>query len=261
MREPDMEGLKSHVQGIESGSRTIEETLTAFFRSDEFRLLMPRVLATLEPVDQVRFTNDHSQYGELGILLHHWVNDASHHKIVVDVGARGRERSNSFDLMRIFGWRGLLIEANPALIAGIRRDFNGLDFTLLNVAVSDYEGYADFHIGINDDVSSLSSAMAAAWGDIQGTIQVPVTRLNGLLDAHEIPSDFDLLSLDIEGEDLRVLNDLIESSQYRPRWVIIEASYDFHTRSLNDLDLTTEVKAAYRIVGQTQANLILKREG
>lgn len=258
MREPDSDGLDAHVAGVASGERTIDETLAAFFRSDEFRALMPRVQQAQAPNDKARFTNDHSQYGEFEILLRHWINEAARHRIVVDVGARGRERSNSFDLLRVFGWRGLLIEANPALIAGIDREFARLRFDLLNVAVSDYEGQADFHIGANDDVSSLNVGTARVWGETRGVISVPVRRLAPLLDAHGIPPDFDLLSLDIEGEDLRVLNDLVDSSDYRPRWIIIEASYDYQTRSLNDLDLTNKVRGAYRIVGQTPANLILK---
>jgi hypothetical protein len=67
--------------------------------------------------------------------------------------------------------------------------------------------------------------------------------------------------LDIEGEDIRVLNDLIGSSTYRPRWVVIEASANYATRSLDDLHLVDVVKSSYRIVGQTPANLILKLVG
>ena len=92
---------------------------------------------------------------------------AQTNKIIVDVGARGRERSNSFDLLRHFGWRGLLIEANPSLLESIRADFAGTDFFLEFCAVSDYEGRAEFYFGVNDDVSSLSQHAAEGWGDIR----------------------------------------------------------------------------------------------
>ncbi len=69
-----------------------------------------------------------------------------------------------------------------------------------------------------------------------------VRRLHQLLEARGIPRDFDLLSLDIEGEDVRVLNDLIGGSAYRPRWVIIEASANYATRSLDDLELVESVR-------------------
>ena len=58
---------------------------------------------------------DHSQNGEFLELLKLIVARGAPGKNIVDAGANGRERSNSYDLMLLFGWRGLLIEANPAL--------------------------------------------------------------------------------------------------------------------------------------------------
>ncbi len=258
MREPDLPGLNANVALITEGQRTLEETLAAFFKSEEFQSIAPRVLESYAPAPQTRFTNDHTQYGEFGILLRQWVNAGASHRIVVDVGARGKERSNSYDLLKEFGWRGVLIEANPLLLAAIQAEFDGLDYELLNVAISDYDGSAVLHIGINDDVSSLDPGAAGAWGQIQGTVGVEVRRLHPLLQAREIPPDFDVLSLDIEGEDIKALNDLIGAGYYCPRWVIIEASFNYATRSLHELALSEAVKARYRIVGQTPANLILK---
>jgi FkbM family methyltransferase len=261
MREPDLPGLLAHTEGVATGAWTLEKLMAAFFKSEEFQTIAPRVLEAHVSSDNLRFTNDQTQFGEFGILMRHWVNDGAAHRIVVDVGARGKERSNSYDLLRVFGWQGLLIEANPALIQPIHEDFADLDYELLNFAISDYEAAATFHIGVNDDVSSLNPQASLAWGSIQGEVVVNVRRLHPLLDARAIPRDFDLLSLDIEGEDIRVLNDLIGSSTYRPRWVIIEASANYATRSLDDLDLVDVVKSSYRIVGQTPANLILKLVG
>lgn len=177
----------------------------------------------------------------------------------VDVGAGGRERSNSYDLMRHFGWRGLLVEANPALLGSIEADFAGLDMRLVSCAVSNYEGRATFTLGANDDVSSLDPAAAAGWGDTTGSVEVDVRRLPSLLSEQAIPFDFDLLSLDVEGEDIRVLNDLVDTSAYRPRWVIIEASHDFKVRTLEDAPFSLGVRRGYRVHTATSANLILAR--
>ena len=129
---------------------------------------------------------------------------------------------------------------------------------IVNVAVSDTEGKASFTIGANDDVSSLDEGAALAWGPTKGRITVDVRRLPALLQDHDVPERFDLLSLDIEGHDIRVMNDLIASSWYRPSWVIIEASDDFRVRSLDDAPFSEDVKAAYQLRGQTTSNLILK---
>ncbi len=79
------------------------------------------------------------------------------------------------------------------------------------------------------------------------------------MDENSVPHDFDVLSLDIEGMDLLVLNDLIDSSNYRPSKVIIEASFNFAVSSLDQLELSDAVKGLYRIIDRTAANLILSR--
>jgi FkbM family methyltransferase len=202
-----------------------------------------------------RFFNEVSQYGEVSLLLRRFIKPG----LVVDVGARGRERSNSYDLLRWFGWKGLLIEANPTLTNQILSEFAGLNIKLVTCAISDRIGTGTLHLGINEDISSLDGACTQAWGPVNGAIEVPVRRLRDVLYEHSVPPDFDFLSIDAEGEDCRILNDTIANSAYRPRWVIIEASYDGKTKSLNDIPVIDEVKRIYEIVDTTPANLILRR--
>jgi FkbM family methyltransferase len=231
------------------------KTIEKFLHSDEFALKHSSFVARYVGKDARRFTNDVSEYGEVEILIKTMGNRLARHRIIVDVGVRGRQGSNSFDLLQHFGWTGLLVEANPHSISQIRDDLAGLNVTILNLAVSDYIGKAAFYLGEN--VSSLTKQIVEDWGPCAGAMEVEVRRLGEILDAHAIPPDFDVLSLDIEGEDLRVLNDLILSTRYRPRWIIIEASFEFKVKTLSDLDLCEEVKGVYSILGQTSANLLL----
>lgn len=200
---------------------------------------------------------DHSQNGELRILLREMMAIGQRHGIIVDVGVLGREGSNSFDLLTDFGWKGLLIEANPALIGDIRRDFGPADFTLLQCAVGPVAGRHVLHIGASDHISSLDLGHAAQFGAVRGTVEVDVRRLPDLLDEAGIPHDFDILDLDIEGLDVAVMNDLIDHSPYRPRLVLIEASHAFTTRDLLQAGLSEAVQANYRIVDATISNLVL----
>lgn len=248
-RDPDAEGLRTYEDLLRSGSSDLGKIAAFFFNSDEHSLKM------MGP-SRIR---DHTQFGELAQLLRVLTRTGSEFQLVVDVGARGRDRSNSYNLMKDFGWRGLLVEANPFLIDSIRSEFEGLDYALVNCAVGDTPGTLPFHIGVNDDVSSLLAEHASAWGDIQRTVDVEVRRLADVLRDQQVPASFGVLSLDIEGLDVRVLNDLIVNSDYRPTVVIIEASYDFSTKTLADAGLCEEVQSAYRLVGQTAANLILQR--
>lgn len=257
-REPDI-GAAEKTQRLEDGRSTLEDIVREIVGSEEYSSRLGTVAKAPCLAEPTTFTNDQTQFGELEILLKLWVNSAAKQRVVVDVGARGRERSNSYDLMRTFGWRGILFEANPHLIPSINTAFAGLDYDLVQCAVSDYAGEAVFHLGINDDVSSLNAEAAGGWGPVSGAIAVDVQRLAPALEKRGVATDFDLLSIDIEGEDIKVLNDLIDNSAYRPGWVVIEASYDFTTTSLDDLPFSATVRETYALVGQTVANLILQR--
>lgn len=249
-RDPDPSAIDI-VGALDRGEATLAQVIGAFLETPEFA----RASGLRAKPDS--FTNDQTQFNEFMLLLQRMLL-TGRQRVVVDVGARGKDRSNSYDLMNSFGWRGLLIEANPNLAANIREEFVGLDMVLEVCAASDYEGEATFHIGINDDVSSLNQDLSEAWGEIAGEIKVQVVRLPTLLERHEVPRDFDVLSVDIEGEDIKVLNDTVAAG-WLPKWVIIEASNDFIVQTLNDAPFSDAVRAAYAIVGQTSANLILER--
>jgi FkbM family methyltransferase len=258
-RPADQGALLAKVQGLRSGAWTPGELIRELIGSGEFAAFAPEFLHRYASEDRRPLFNDCTQYGELHLLLRSWINATASARFVVDVGARGRERSNSYDLLRHFGWRGLLIEANTALIESIRRDFGGLDVEVVNCAVSDFNGRAQFTLGANDDVSSLEASSAASWGDTRGVVDVLVRRLPDLLEEARAPLCFDLLSLDIEGEDVKVLNDLCEDGRFTPTWIFLEASNDFATKSLSDLPTTPTVRRSYEMVGQTKANILLRR--
>jgi FkbM family methyltransferase len=204
---------------------------------------------------RVRGVVDHSQFGEFPLFLK--VARPKGHGVVVDAGALGKDGSNSYDLLSQLGWRGVLIEANPNLWERIERDFAGLNSSLVRCAVSDVEGPVVLHLGVVDGVSSIRREAAEAWGPLRGDVEVQARRLGNILNEQQVPRSFDLLSLDIEGMDTAVLNDLIENTGYRPRWIFLEASLDFQTRSLRDLDLSPLVQDEYEIAGQTVPNLLL----
>lgn len=198
---------------------------------------------------------DHSQFGEFPLFLK--LARPKGNGVVVDAGALGKDVSNSYDLLSQLGWRGVLIEANPNLWERIERDFAGMNSSLVRCAVSDVEGPVVLHLGVVDGVSSIMRGAAEAWGPLRGNVEVQARRLGAILDEQKVPRSFDLLSLDIEGMDVAVLNDLIQNTSYRPRWIFLEASFDFQTRSLRELDLLPVIQDEYEILGQTVPNLLL----
>lgn len=256
-RDPD-EVAKANWAASENGMTALHGLLKSIISSPEFFVKQKDAYNPFEENDLRRFFNEQSQFGEVGRLIRQIVNTAATQKIVVDVGANGRERSNSYDLLRFFGWHGLLIEANPQRNPIIEEGFAGLDYHLINCAVSDYTGEAAFHLGINDDVSSLREETAVGWGPVRGVTSVIVRPLSSILSEYNIPLDFDLLSIDAEGEDIRILNETIEKG-YRPCWIILEAVHDQIAPSFDLLGFTKLVCTTYSIVDSTAANLILRR--
>lgn len=257
LREPDDNGLAAWSKFIRDGG-SCDDLLRGFLTSDEFRSRFPDFTCSYAPSLEKPFITEHSQHGETAKVMRLLAEQSATERLIVDVGARGRERSNSYDLMKHWGWRGLLIEANPLLLSSIREDFADVEFSLVHAAVSDADGTATLHIGVNDDVSAIVEENASHWGPMRGHLEVPMRRLGGILDEAAVSANFDILSLDIEGEDIKTLNDLIGNTCYRPRHVIIEASFNFQTKTLDDQPFSDAVKACYRIADQTVANLILQ---
>ena len=252
-REPESQDT---VRRLTENCATLEDLRARFLASKEFQ---DRVAARPATADRMATIEDHSQNGEFRELLRLMVAESAPTKVIVDVGAHGRDGSNSYDLLKQFGWRGLLIEANPSLAQRIETAFKGLDYNLVACAVSDSEGVGNLSLGVNLGVSSLSSEKTRVWGPVSGSIEVPVRRLHNILDEHNIPKTFDILSLDIEGYEARVLNDLHKSSAYRPTWIVMEGSHDFTIADPVKIGVERAVTEDYEVVSRNPVNLFLRR--
>ncbi len=191
LREPDDEWLRINAEFLRR-TGDVEDLIRRFLGSEEFKGKADLFLRTHLAERETPFFNDHSQWGEVELLIKSLVSGAVKNHMIVDVGARGRERSNSYDLIKFWNWKGILIEANPFLIQGLQDDFNALD---------------------------------------------------------------------VEGEDIKALNDLIDHTGYRPSWVIIEISSGVGSLDLNDYPFVESVRNMYEVAGHAIANLVLKRVG
>jgi FkbM family methyltransferase len=258
LRSSDDIGQTHWVNLLKSNKATLQDLLSFLFSSQEFSLHLRPFLDTYLGA-KLPLMNEHSQNRELSILITHMVNSLAKHRIVVDAGAHGRMGSNSYDLMRHFGWRGILIEPNPALVTKIKDEFDGLNFVILPVAVSNFRGTAPLYLGIDGQISSIQRESTAQWGEITGVIEVPVEKLSDILIREGIPLDFDLLSSDTEGEECNILHDLVDHG-FRPHWIIMETYLASEVKDLNTLPLPTAIVAEYQIIGRTFPNLILSRQ-
>jgi len=163
-----------------------------------------------------------SQFGESGMLDTLFRIFPPQNKMLVDVGACGKELSNSWDLLAK-GWKGLLIDADPERIPIIKSDFAGLNATIIHSGVSDKMEELDFHI---HNVMGHSSFLADWYTptDTGNTIKIQCRTLLDILVEHKTPLNFDLLTIDIEGMDYKVLSALFKYSNYRPNIIIAECT-------------------------------------
>ena len=260
LRAPDPSGLETYTALLREGGATVADVLDALMTSPEFFANRAELAQHYYPHQRDGFFADISQFGEVSTLLRAMIDMSCTNKILVDVGVMGRSGSNSYDLLRWFGWQGLLVEANSGLIDSIKAQFGPLNYRIVNSAVSDHAGTATLHIGSSDGVSSLNEGHSRMFGATRGSITVQLETLPAILEREQIPLHFDLLSIDIEGEDMKVLNHLIASSPYRPNWIIVEAG-DVGDYRAGSLPLLAAFDEDYEAAGQTQANLIFRRRG
>jgi FkbM family methyltransferase len=256
LRAVDAAGLDNWRTAINSGRVTLSEFFLALMRSKEFRANASAFFTEYANFGEYLGIHDHSHNGEVTLLLRAMINSDERIKIAVDVGAHGKAGSNTYDLLRHFGWRGILVEANPELIPKIKKEFSGCNFDVANVAVSSRPGKATLYLGINDEISSIHRDWTAAWGPVRHFVEIDVETLPSILARFNVPRSFGLLSIDAEGEGLNLLEDALAAG-YRPEWVILEAHEALKIGTIAELPASELVKGTYDIAYRTQSNLII----
>jgi FkbM family methyltransferase len=138
-------------------------------------------------------------------------------------------------------WTGVMVEPVPHVFERLRRNYGGLDRVRLeNAAIADRDGRVAFHhLG---ELSAEEGSQLPSWYDAIGSISLETVRRN----ARALPGDerpiistdvpsltfeslcrrhaidrFDLLVIDTEGNDARILSQ-VELGLRRPRLIVYE---------------------------------------
>lgn len=144
--------------------------------------------------------------------------------VLVDVGASGFD--NAMAEMIQQGFSAILIEPNPIRNKELVEYYKGNpDVIVISKAISNEEGTLDFHCHENPGWSSLEKTSYFKEGDKVETIKIEVKKLHTLLESLKVPKDFDLLKVDAEGFDYRILECMFNESKYRPQIIMHEIQH------------------------------------
>ena len=179
----------------------------------------------------------YASHGEDGILEEIFLNRLNIQKgIACEFGAwDGMTFSNTYNLVKNYGWRCHMIESDPEKAKELRQTASkpGVD-------IIPYEYIIDYKSRfIVDDKTNPF---------------VPVAKqtitLESFFDRIKMPRDFDLLSIDVDGPDYPIWQSL---ENYHPKIVIIEANN-------NDLDIIYKEGADHKVhmEGSTSFNPMKK---
>ena len=131
----------------------------------------------------------------------------------LEIGANdGYNLSNTLYLENCFGWDGLLIEANPRYTDSLMK--RKARHVLIAVADKDCEVNfydADLYGGISSKMCQSHSGKYLQ----SALIKVSGKKLESILIDSMAPSYIDFVSIDIEGAEIDVINQICESSAYR----------------------------------------------
>ncbi|NNC88895.1 MAG: FkbM family methyltransferase, partial [Akkermansiaceae bacterium] len=235
---------------------------------DRFSLLMRRhpfgyaLGASISEIARSLFnpaaTMSFSQTGEDRFI--HYLLDVAKAGFYVDVGCNHPlHKSNTLRLYQR-GWRGLCIDGNPELIDLFQR-VRPLDNAVCEI-VSDEEKEIEFIVAKQTAVSTVSEEHAAEWIGDEGVarrIKTTAKTLTSILDENDVPKDFELLSVDVEGHDLEVMRSL-DFHIYRPQVVVCEIhGFDLLHPERSEI-YRLLVEAGYTLKGYASFNAFFVRD-
>jgi FkbM family methyltransferase len=169
--------------------------------------------------------------------------------------------SSTYLLAKELKMKGLLVEANPQLIADLVRARP--ESKVVNMAVSDQNlDQVTFYLSHHSEISSLSQTHVQDWREgVVGekkAIHCPAIRYDDLIERYLEGSRPLFVSIDIEGYDFKVLVDM-NLEKYGPLLLQLEASDDFDQEITGDMIKHLETNG-YSVLAKTRFNLIAQRK-
>ena len=180
----------------------------------------------------------------------------------LDIGAHHPSYLSNTYYFYLRGHRGVCVEPDATLLAAFGRERGG--DTLLNVGIAPQEGEADLYVLSTPTLNTFSRAEAerfAAYGvqRIERVEKVAIRNVNAVMREH-FSGPPDLLSLDVEGLDLPILQSLDFETRAPDVCCVETLSYteDRSERKLDDI-IEFMLSKGYFVYADTFVNSIFVR--
>jgi len=130
----------------------------------------------------------------------------------LEIGANdGFTFSNTVYLEKKFGWKGILVEANPKYLESLKLRSGAI---VVNKAVAYHKGEADFiDAGLFGGLTSNLNDTHLQHTNNASKITVECMELQEILDLASAPDNIDFVSIDVEGGELPIVEQMVASRQ------------------------------------------------
>lgn len=180
----------------------------------------------------------------------------------LDIGAHHPSYLSNTCLFYLKGHRGVCVEPDATLLPAFRRERPG--DTLLNIGVAPEQGNAEFFVMTTPTLNTFSRSEAerfVSYGKerIERVEKIPIRNINSII-SESFTTRPNLLSLDVEGLDLMILQSL-DFDRYAPTVMCVETLTYTEDRSEHKLnELIDFVKSkGYFVYADTYVNSIFVR--
>lgn len=199
-----------------------------------------------------KILGSHSQYAE-DLFLAEFLGKKKD-GFYIDIGAHHPKFLSNTKYFYKRGFRGINIEANPALIEEFLIQRN--DEINLNIGIAEQEDEMDFYILSCPALGTFNKDEAVKFCkergvEIKNTIKVKTLPLKKIMEQYVGDKVIDFMSVDAEGYDLEVLKSN-DWSKYRPEFLVIETSENYD----NILNFVSGIN--YEILYENGTNGIFK---
>lgn len=169
----------------------------------------------------------HSQFGQdSDVMNYHYIKNG----YFVEVGAYdGDKLSNTYSLEHYFGWKGILIEANPIIFESLKK--NRPNAKCIDKACYSKTGLTlKFKLegllsGIQDNLNTYKQKL-----ETSNEVAVETETLTSILDRCDAPKAIDFLSIDVEGAEMEVLKG-IDFHRYSFYFITVEHNFEPEKRA------------------------------